>query len=225
MSEKQFIDTRTGQIYESAEQAFEKQQEIQQQERKEEAEKKNPPFIQLTKGVSPDVLAKISRENSTAIEVLMFFFKNMDDYNVIMVSQQVIAETIGSSRRTVARALKVLEDNGAIGIAKVSNANVYIINPEVAWQKGFKQRGVVKMKAVVMLGKDENEKLFNRFKGVHQTSEENSLKIDHVATKIAMKQPKTQPTQTEKPSVSVEHLEETEYNDSVIPEDVPPWEE
>lgn len=224
-----YIDVRTGEIYASAEHAFQAQREIQQQERQEEIEKKNPPFIQLTKGVSPSVLAKISRENSTAIEVLMFFFENMDDYNVIMVSQQTIADSIGASKRTVTRAIKVLEENGAIGIGKISNANVYLINPEIAWQKAYKQRAVAKMKGVMILGKEENEKLFDRFKNVRKTSEENSLKLDNLATKITIPKVEKTKEQTNETTLSVEKLnkleQEYEYSDSVLPEDVPPWEE
>lgn len=224
-----YTDIETGEIYENAESALKAKHE-KQKEAKHNESNKNPAFIQLTKGVSPEVLANIADDSATAIKVLMFFFKNMDDYNVIMVSQNVIAESINKTKRAVANAIKVLEKHGAIGIAKVSNANVYIINPEIAWQKGFKQRGVVKMKAVVMLGEDENKKLFNRFKSVHQVSKETSLKIDNVATKIAVKKPKTQPKeQTDETPLSVEDLDELEqdynYSDSVLPEDVPPWED
>ncbi|EAH2163402.1 hypothetical protein D4905_15615 [Listeria monocytogenes] len=171
----------TGEVFENAQEAMAAKIERE----KEERANKNPPFIQLTKGVSPDVIAKIAGESSTAIQVLMFFFKNMDDHNVIMVSQKVIADTINKTTRAVTNGIKVLEKHGAVGIAKVSNANIYIINPEVAWQKAFKQRSIVKMKAVILLGKEENEKLFSRFSDVHKTSVENSLKVDSVSTKIA----------------------------------------
>lgn len=176
-----YFDAMTGEVFENAQEAMAAKIERE----KEERANKNPPFIQLTKGVSPDVIAKIAGESSTAIQVLMFFFKNMDDHNVIMVSQKVIADTINKTTRAVTNGIKVLEKHGAVGIAKVSNANIYIINPEVAWQKAFKQRSIVKMKAVILLGKEENEKLFSRFSDVHKTSVENSLKVDSVSTKIA----------------------------------------
>ena len=184
-----YIDINTGEVYESADSALAAQRERQKQEEYEKGNK-NPAFIQLTKGVSPEVIANIAGESSTAIQVLMFFFKNMDDYNVIVVSQSVIAESIDSTTRSVARAIKVLENHGAIGIGKVGTANVYLINPHIAWQKKNKQRQTAILKANVILGKEESQRLQERFGGVYKKSQTNSLKVDNLATKIAVKQPK-----------------------------------
>lgn len=184
-----YIDINTGQVYESAESALTAQREKQKQEEYENTNK-NPAFIQLTKGVSPEVIANIASESATAIQVLMFFFKNMDDYNVIVVSQTVIAESIESTTRSVARAIKVLENHGAIGIGKVGTANVYLINPHIAWQKKNNQRQTAVLKANVILGKEESQRLQERFGGVYKESQTKSLKVDNLATKIAIKQPK-----------------------------------
>lgn len=187
MSDKQYVNFDTGEIYESAEQALRAKQlkdKDEERKRKKELENKNPPFIQLTKGVSPSALSRIANRSSTAIQVLMFFFENMDDYNVIMVSQNTIAESIEKTRKAVNTAIKVLEEEGAIGIGKVSNANVYIVNPAIAWQKGYKQRGIVKMKAVVLLGEDENKKLFERFEKVYEGKSLKKDRNETIATKI-----------------------------------------
>lgn len=166
-SKQSFIDLDSGAIYETAEEA----KEAKEQKELEEAERKNPPFFQLAKGVGPTMIAKLSNKSPTAIHVLMFFFENMDDYNVIMVSQQVIATNIKKSRQAVANAIKVLEEENIIGIGKVGQTNVYLINPKIAWQKAFKQRSMVKMKGNVILGEEENKELFKRFESLDSNDE------------------------------------------------------
>lgn len=208
-NKNKYFDINSGEIYENAERALEAQKELKEQEQLENADK-NPPFIQLTKGISPNVIAAIAGESSTAIQTLMFFFNNMDDYNVIVVSQSVIAESIKSTTRSVARAIKVLENYGAIGIGKVGNANVYLINPHIAWQKKQSQRKTAILKANVILGEEESKRLQEKFGGVFDESKVKSLKVDNIATKIAMKKPKTQ-APTVQPDTNTEEYDFGEY--------------
>lgn len=226
-----YVDIHNGQIL-SAEGAL----EAQRQHQKEELAKKNPPFIQLYKGVSPKIIQTITREYPIATEIFMFFLDNMDNDNVIAVSQTVIAETIDRSRPTVSKGIKVLEEHGALGIGKIGNNSVYLINTEMAWQKAYQGRRFAKMKGTFIFGKAENEKMFNKFLNVTESSKtDNKNNVKSLVTKSIVPITK-QATQTEKPSVSVENPTETEtpisdehlemdYSDSVIPEDVPPWEE
>lgn len=176
-----YIDVSTGEIYHNAGDALYHQNKIKEEERQDRESRKNPPFIQLTKDITPEILSNIGGESGAAIQVLMFFFKNMDDYNVLMVSQQLIADTLDINQRTVARAIKVLEKHGAIGIGKVSNTNVYIINPRMAWQKANRQRGTVILKGNIILGKEENEELFKKFNDINVGK---SLEVKSLATKI-----------------------------------------
>lgn len=165
-----FVDSDTGEIYESAKKA----KEAKDRKKAEEMERKNPPFFQLAKGVGPNMIAKLSNKSPTAVHVLMFFFENMDDFNVVMVSQQVIATNINKSRQAVAKSIKILEEENLIGIGKVGQANVYLINPKIAWQKANKQRGIVKLKGNVILGEEENKELFKRFENLKPN---NDLKL------------------------------------------------
>lgn len=185
-----YFDSYTGEIHENAELALKAQAERQEIE-SQKAGNKNPPFIQLTKGVSPAVLSKIASESAVAIQVLMYFFENMDDFNFILVSQNTIANAIGRTRKSINNAVKVLEDNGAIGTAKVGNAIIYIVNPDVAWQKGFKERGVVKVRATVLLGQEENEKLFKNLDEKFHVNKDNSLRMKSISTRVVKGQPTT----------------------------------
>src|SRR5699024_6410054 len=120
--ESNYINMEEGTIYGSAEEAAKARQEKIQ----EELANKNPDFIQLTKGIGPATLARIGSKSPSALAVLMFFFENMDKYNTIMVSQNVIAEEIEKSRQTISKAIKVLQDEKVLGVAKVGQANAYI---------------------------------------------------------------------------------------------------
>lgn len=178
--ESNYIDIDSGAIYPDANSAMQAKVEKE----KIEEEDKNPPFYQLSKGIGPVTLAKISEKSTSAISVLMFFFENMDNYNTLMVSQQVIAEELGKARQTISNAIKVLEDENVIGIGKVGQANVYMINPKVVWQNGFRQRLSMNIKGSILLGKSENEELFKRFNNI-DTSQ--SFKTSNISTRISKK--------------------------------------
>ncbi len=174
----QYLDLKSGELFHNAQSAFKAQEQII----KAELEEKNPPFVQLTKGVGLVTIAKLTEKSPTSISVLMFFFENMDNYNTIMVSQQIIAETIGKSRQTVGVAIKLLEEENIIGIGKVGQSNVYLVNPQLAWQNGYKKRKTMNLKGNILLGQSENEELFKRFKNIDTKS---TFKRDNLSTKIS----------------------------------------
>lgn len=207
-SNNRYIDINTGQIYESAESAL----EAQRMQQKEEQAKKNPPFIQLYKGVSPKIIQNITREYPIATEIFMFFLDYMDNDNVIAVSQSVIAESIDRTRQTVSKGLKVLEKHGAIWIGKIGRNSVYIINTEMAWQKAYHDRRFAKMKGSFILGEDENKKMFDKFRNVTDSIKIKGKNGDvkNVLTKTSIIPPKNQQPkeQTNEIPLSVEELNE-----------------
>lgn len=111
----------------------------------------------------------------------MFFLENMDDYNTFMVSQKVIANTLKKSRQTITNGVKILEKENVLGIGRIGQTNVYIINPRLAWQKGYKQRNTVNLKGNILLGKSENEELFKRFNSLKNNQQ---LRKDNILTKV-----------------------------------------
>src|SRR5699024_4545059 len=126
-------------------------------------EKKNDAFIQLTRDVGPMTLTSLTEKSPTSISVLMFLWDNMDDSHTIMVSQAVIAEALNKSRQTIGNAVKVLEEEQVIGIGKVGQANVYLINPQAAWRNGYVKDNTINFHGNVVLGKGENDHLFKQF--------------------------------------------------------------
>lgn len=126
-------------------------------------EKKNDAFIQLTRDVGPMTLTNLTEKSPTSIPVLMFLWNHMDDYHTIMVSQTVIAEALNKSRQTIGNAIKVLAEEKVIGIGKVGQANVYLINPRAAWRNGYLKDKTINFQGNIILGKAENENLFKQF--------------------------------------------------------------
>lgn len=224
----EYIDITTGKVYESADSAFQEHNKL----KAENADKKNPPFIQLNKETSPSVLASIARKSGPAVEVLMFFFQHMDNTNVVSVSQKTIAETLAISPRTVTRAIKILEEYGTIGIGKVNNSNVYLINPRIAWQKAYKDRYKAVMKGRIILGKSENEALFKKFDQLMDNPEYSEIKdgFEHKDLDISLKEgvdtvparliktKKSEKPSTEKPpeEIDINDYHGYDYTDSEI---------
>lgn len=166
MNNNNYIDVETGEIYKDAEEALERHQSIKQ----DKLEKKNSNFIQLSKNVGTNVINVAVAENATAVQILMFFLDNMDNQNAIMVSQSLLVKLLNKSRTTIFRALNYLSDNGIIAVGKVGTANVYIVNPEVAWQRSYKEREFVNFKGNILLAKSENKELFEKFNKIKYTS-------------------------------------------------------
>lgn len=159
-----YTNTETGEIYETESEA----RNARTQKAIEIMKNKNPPFVQLAKEISPPTIGRLSRRSALAVEVLMYFFDNMSKTNVIMISQQSIGDKLGVSRQSISKAINVLKDEDIIGIAKISNANVYIINPAMVWGDTNQKRGLVTLNGNILLGEDENEALFKRFRNIEK---------------------------------------------------------
>jgi predicted transcriptional regulator len=50
-----------------------------------------------------------------------------------MCTHTILAQELGVSEPTIARAVKVLKDGGFISIEKMGSSNVYLINRRLVW--------------------------------------------------------------------------------------------
>lgn len=116
---------------------------------------KNRDFVQLYRR-HIDGLARLARDNGSAYDLFMFLIKNMDGYNALCVSTNVLAEIMGVSTRTIFRAAKYLKDMGWICILKSGSTNVYIVNPEIAWTSYGNQKSYCRFATNVILSSSEN---------------------------------------------------------------------
>ncbi|MEH7755268.1 replication/maintenance protein RepL, partial [Bacillus toyonensis] len=92
--------------------------------------------------------------------ILFFFLENMNNRNVIVCSQQLLMEQFNKGRTTIHNAIKTLKEHGFISVAKIGNANAYIINPEIAFQDSRDKIKYVSFEGKILINKNENEELF-----------------------------------------------------------------
>lgn len=161
--------THDGQVFNSANELNDYLTQQEALNKEFENGNKNNPFIQLRKGVAPNLIRQLSK---SGIDVLMFLFDNLNmaDVNIISVSQATIADQLNISRQSVMRGVKELSDLKIIHIGKVGTSNVYIMNPDVAWANSYRKRQSLIMKGSIILGQKENEELFKRFDEVEKKS-------------------------------------------------------
>lgn len=137
-------------------------QEQKQRQRQHEEDKKNSDFIQVYRN-HIEALAELGTNNPTALKLLVFFMKHMDGTNALCVSNITLQEIFGYSKVTICKTIKYLKDNGWICVLKSGTANIYVVNPDVAWTSYGYQKQYCKFNATVFLSESENtEFLQNR---------------------------------------------------------------
>lgn len=70
----------------------------------------------------------------TVGKLWLFLVQHCGHDNALVASLDVIAQALGVNERSVRRAASVLEAGGAIVIAKIGNANAYILNDGEVWK-------------------------------------------------------------------------------------------
>lgn len=130
--------------------------ETQEKEPKPKEAKQNPPFVQIYKQNMAEVRWLINH-SPFASEVLFFIMEHMDQKNALAVSTQVLMDYFDKSRSTISRAIKVLKENGYIGVLKLGTANVYVVNHEVAWTSWDNQKQYSKFDGNILVSRKENK--------------------------------------------------------------------
>ena len=94
--------------------------------------------------------------------ILLFLVDQMDDYNAVMCSYQVLQEVLEVGQATIARSIKVLKENGYIAVLKSGTSNVYAINDKLYWKSWANNRRYSKFPANVVLALSEQEKNYQQ---------------------------------------------------------------
>lgn len=124
-------------------------------------DKKNNNFVMMYREHMPE-LRWLMKKSGIASSILNFIMEHMDSKNALICSQQVFMDYFKISRPTVARAIKLLYNNGFIDILKSGTSNVYIVNSSVAWTSWNNQREYCKFEGNILLSKAENKDYFYR---------------------------------------------------------------
>lgn len=138
--------------------------ETQERDRqiKQDAEKKNPPFVQLTRKRMPD-LRKHNTVNPLAVNIFLFIAEHMGRDNILICSTSVLVEEMGKSRATVARAIKYLKDEKLLEAVKFGSCTGYAVSGEYVWTT-FNQPGryAVFENAKALASKSENKSMIKK---------------------------------------------------------------
>jgi len=146
-------------------------QEEEEQAQREQA-KKNRNFVQLYRDNMPEIRWLMSK-NGTAAGILFFILEHMDGKNALACSYAVFEDYFEVSKPTVTRALKLLRDNGFIGVLKMGTSNVYVVNTDIAWTSWNNQKEYAFFEGNILVSKKENKDYtyrnqFDRFKSIRE---------------------------------------------------------
>lgn len=98
-----------------------------------------------------DLLSK----NKTAMRLFFFILKHMDEKNALLASYRVFQESLQLSKASIQRGIKYLIDNHIIFIKKSGSANIYLLNPDIAWKSWGTNYKYCEFPANVLLAKSE----------------------------------------------------------------------
>lgn len=130
---------------------------VKQNNKTGELEIGNPYFFQFYKD-NFNMIQKLIDENHLASRIFMFFIKNMDNTNALIVSYQVLEEIYGYKRTTISAAIKYLKINKYIDIQKSGNMNVYCVNAALVWTMDVNKLKYAKFNATVYISETEQSK-------------------------------------------------------------------
>lgn len=141
----------------------EREHQLKEQEKhEEEAHKrdKNSPFGRWTQYNNEHTkeMMWLALKHPKAHAILLFLVDQMDTYNAVICSMQVLQEVLEIGRTTASNAIKVLKDNGFIAVLKSGTSNVYAINDSVYWKSWGNKKQYSKFPANVVLALSEQDK-------------------------------------------------------------------
>lgn len=123
-------------------------------------ERANANFVQLSRHYLRD-MRRLARKSAVAHEILYYLVEHMGrTTNAVVVSYQTLVEVTGTSRATVARAVKLLKDQQWIDSVKIGSASAYAVNERIFWQAGRNQRQYAVFSATVIATETEQESGF-----------------------------------------------------------------
>lgn len=142
--------------FEEREKQLEKEQEAEKEELKRA---KNSPFSRWTQFNNEHTkeLMWLALKHPKAHAMLYFLVDQMDEYNAVMCSYEVLQEVLNIGRTTASMSVKILKDNGFIAVLKSGTSNIYAINDSVYWKSWGNNKQYSKFPANVVLSLNEQE--------------------------------------------------------------------
>ena len=155
-------DIRKNQIsFEAREQELKAKEEAEAEARKRE---KQSPFSRWTQFNNDHTkeLMMLAMNYPKAHAILYFLVDQMDQYNAVICSYDVLSQVFGKSRQTISKSVKMLEKMGFIAILKSGTSNVYTINDKVYWKSWGNNHKYSKFPANIVLSLDEQDEQYKQ---------------------------------------------------------------
>ena len=113
-------------------------------------------------------MRELAKKSPLAHEILYYLVEHMGKTtNAVVVSYKTLQEVTETSRNTVYRALRVLQDDNWVQVVKIGTANAYAINANVFWQAARNQKEYAVFQATVVASASEQDSDF-REKSQHK---------------------------------------------------------
>lgn len=140
----------------------ERQTQLAEQDKKEKEErekaKKSPydNWVQVNKDAykAEDWLMS---KSPIAYRIFKFLINNMDGYNAVVCSYQVLQEYFDISQDTVRRAIKLLKEKKYVDVHKSGTSNVYTVNKQIAWNSWGNNFKYAKFGANIIISESEQK--------------------------------------------------------------------
>lgn len=89
----------------------------------------------------------------------LWLVEHSDHHNAVVVSAELLAKELGVSVRTIFTAVKALDKDGALAVAKIGTTNAYILNPAEVFKSAEDHKRFCGFSARAIVGFAENEGL------------------------------------------------------------------
>lgn len=147
-------------------------QEEQERLEREEA-RRNRNFVQFYRNHITE-FRYLMELNPVSAKLFLFIMEYMDNLNALVCSYSIFEDSLGISKPTVTRAIKILKDNGFLSVLKVGTSNVYILNQKVVWSSWENQKKYCQFEGKVLVAHSENRNFDNdlqvqRFKALRNS--------------------------------------------------------
>lgn len=140
--------------FEEREKQIKENEKIEQEKERRE---KNSPFKRWTQFNNEHTkeLMELAIKHPKAHAVLYFLIDQMDNYNAVICSINVLTELLGVSRQTISNSIAILKEKGFIVVYKSGSSNVYAVNDSVFWKSWGNNKKYSKFPANVVLAESE----------------------------------------------------------------------
>jgi DNA-binding transcriptional ArsR family regulator len=134
-------------------------EELKKQEEEERKRQQGSPYkrwVQMNKDAykAEDWLMS---KSPIAYRIFKFLINNMDSYNAVMCSYNVLQEQFEISKPTVTRAIKLLREKQYIDVYKSGTSNIYAVNKQIAWNSWGTNYKHGKFGANIIISESEQE--------------------------------------------------------------------